>query len=142
MKNRTPLFDLPKGGVLPWGVVYMEMIYNEIQRLKELEEDYKIIRIIRAYMAYYNVRKKTLCDNLNVSKSTLSKILNEKKQEVSNEVWNEVIFTLLKKIDFHKLFNDIHNFDTMTKETRWKIDELENKLEQYRNLKMKYLSNL
>jgi hypothetical protein len=94
----------------------MEQIYDEIRRLKELEVDYKIIRILRCYMAFYNVRSKTLCENLNVSKSTLSKILNEKKDEVSDKVWNEVILKILENIEFHKIVTDFCDFDSISSE--------------------------
>lgn len=119
----------------------MERIYDEIRRLEELEKDYKIIRMMRCYMSYYNVRSKTLCDNLNVSKSTLSKILNEKKDDVSDDIWNEVILKLLDKIDFDKFYKDFFDFDTISSETRVKIEHLGKRIEEVKKLRKKYISN-
>jgi len=117
------------------------MIQNKIDDLNMTNKYVKVVRIIRSYISYYNVRQKELSGCLGVSQGTLSKILNEDWNRVSPNILKSVIHKLMEKLDIGKFVHDILDFESVDSEIKSRIEHLEGELDKVRVIKERWYSN-
>jgi len=112
---------------------------NEITRCERFSEEIKMIRLIRCWMGYHNVRMKDMynkvSENVKVSQSSFSKIMNESLESVSEEMVMNVLCLLLKDIiNINQMFSQMFS-ESVMKEYKEKIEKLNERINQFESLK-------
>jgi ribosome-binding protein aMBF1 (putative translation factor) len=81
-------------------------IDNEMRLRQNLLEEKKFIRLVRAFIGFYNLSRKGLAKKLDINYHILSKVLNEKHNDVTKNQWAQAIEKLLE-IDIMMMFDDM-----------------------------------
>jgi transcriptional regulator with XRE-family HTH domain len=105
-----------------------------------INDEKRFIRMIKLYLAYYNISQRKLSKRIDVSHIVLNKVLNGNDKLVSIKQWDNTIEKLMK-INLQAMFDDMVDEFQLEDETKRRLEIIDEKLEGLKTMKARLIKN-